>query len=264
VRVERNGSFGTAVAPRISLLQTLRTGGGVLGRTALRFNAGLGVKEPTLLESFSPNFFFQGNPDLQPERARTVDVGIEQRLAGDRVRVEVTWFDNRFRDQIALETVDFETFEGRFVNLERSRSRGAELAVDMAPAGWLEARAGYTRLDTCRGAAGADCPEFADTARLVRRPKHSGFVDVTARIRKATLGLAGAFVGQRRDTAVAAFDPPLTADGYAVWTLLAEYAVGAGADAFARIENLTDREYMEPLGYRAWRRTAHAGIRLRF
>jgi outer membrane cobalamin receptor len=49
-----------------------------------------------------------------------------------------------------------------------------------------------------------------------------------------------------------------------VWALLAEYAVGAGLDAFVRVENLTDRNYMEPVGYQAWRRTAHAGLRVRF
>ena len=264
VRVERNDSFGTAVVPRVSLLQTLRTGAGMFGRTAVRFNAGLGVKEPTLLESFSPNFFFQGNPDLKPERARTVDIGLEQRLADDRVRVEVTWFDNRFRDQINLETVDFTTFEGRFVNVDRSRSRGLELAVDAVPVGWLEARAGYTRLDTCRETTSADCSEFADNLRLVRRPKHSGFVDVAARLHKATVGVSGVFLGTRTDSSFAAFDPPLVSDGHAVWAVLAEYAVGAGLDAFVRVENLTDREYMEPLGYQAWRRTAHAGIRVRF
>ena len=263
-RVERNDSFGTAVVPRVSLLQVVRTGGRLFGRTAVRVNAGLGVKEPALLESFSPNFFFQGNPDLEPERARTFDVGLEQRLAGDRVRAEVTWFDNRFRDQITVETVDFTTFEGRFVNVDRSRSRGFEVAMDAAPAGWLEMRAGYTRLDTCRETGADDCSTFADNLQLVRRPKHSGFIDVTARFRRATVGLSGVFVGERRDVSFAVFDSPLAAEGYGVWALLAEYAVGAGLDAFVRVENLTDRDYMEPIGYQAWRRTAHAGLRVRF
>ncbi|HUF47254.1 MAG TPA: TonB-dependent receptor [Vicinamibacterales bacterium] len=264
LRVEQNESFGTAVAPRLSILQTLRTGTGTLGRTAVRFNAGRGVKAPSLLESFSPNFFFQGNADLEAERARTIDVGIEQRLADDRVRVELTWFDNRFRDQITVETIDFSTFEGRFVNVDRSRSRGIELAVDAVPAGWLELRAGYTRLDTCRETSTADCSGFADTLRLVRRPKHSGFVDVTTRTGQATLGLSGVIIGDRRDTSVAFFDPALPEQSYAVWALLAEYAVRTGVDAFLRVENLTDRTYMEPLGYQAWGRTVHAGLRVRF
>jgi vitamin B12 transporter len=264
VRVERNEAFGTAVVPRLSLLQTIRTGNDALGRTAVRFNAGLGVKAPTLLESFSPNFFFRGNPDLEPERARTIDVGVEQRLADDRVRVDVTWFDNRFRDQIAVQTIDVTTFEGRFVNVDRSRSRGVELAIDAVPAGWLEVRAGYTRLETCRETETSDCSTFDDTLSLVRRPKHSGFLDVAARVRRATLALSGVFVGERRDSSIAVFDPPLAAEGYAIWTATAEYAVGAGLDAFVRVENLTDREYMEPVGYQAWRRTAHAGVRVRF
>ena len=36
------------------------------------------------------------------------------------------------------------------------------------------------------------------------------------------------------------------------------------ATAFVRVENLTDVDYMEPLGYPAWRRSVHAGLRLKF
>jgi len=45
---------------------------------------GLGIKEPTVLQSFSPSPFFRGNPNLLPERSRSAEVGVEQRFAGDR------------------------------------------------------------------------------------------------------------------------------------------------------------------------------------
>jgi len=41
----------------------------------------LGIKEPTLIESFSRSPYFMGNPDLQPEKARSFDAGVEQSLA---------------------------------------------------------------------------------------------------------------------------------------------------------------------------------------
>jgi outer membrane receptor protein involved in Fe transport len=58
--------------------------------TKLKFNAGLGVKEPTILQSFSPSPSFLGNSDLEPERATTVDAGIEQRLFAQRVKIEAS------------------------------------------------------------------------------------------------------------------------------------------------------------------------------
>src|SRR6185295_1825527 len=87
VRAEDNDSFGTLGMPRVSASVLVHPGHEAFGETRLKFNAGLGVKEPTLLESFSPSPFGLGNPDLLPERARAVDFGVEQRLAADRAKV---------------------------------------------------------------------------------------------------------------------------------------------------------------------------------
>lgn len=99
VRAEHNASFGTAVVPRASLVYLVRSGSGHAGDTSLRASAGLGVKEPTILEMFSQNRFFLGNPDLAPERSATFDVGIEQRLFRQHAKVELTWFDGRYRSE---------------------------------------------------------------------------------------------------------------------------------------------------------------------
>ena len=81
---------------------------------ALKASAGLGIKEPTVLQSFSLSPFFMGNLNLAPERSRTVDAGIEQRMAGDRARIDATWFDNRFKNQISLRTTNPATFEAQY------------------------------------------------------------------------------------------------------------------------------------------------------
>src|SRR5262245_3814371 len=98
-RIEHNDSFGTAAVPRGSIVVVARSASGALGETKLRASAGLGIKEPTVLESFSPSPFFLGNPDLEPERARTIEAGIDQRFAADRARIELTWFDNHYKNE---------------------------------------------------------------------------------------------------------------------------------------------------------------------
>ena len=82
-----------------------------------------GIKEPDFSQSFGVSFFAQGNPDLKPERSRTFDVGVEQRLGGGRGRVEATYFDHRYDDQIAYQIVDFDTFQGTL--REPGRDQGA-------------------------------------------------------------------------------------------------------------------------------------------
>src|SRR5206468_10108807 len=113
-RVERNDSFGTRAVPRAAFAWRAR--GGVDALT-LRASAGAGIKEPSFFESFGVSFFAQGNPDLKPERSRTFDLGLEQRLAADRVRLAATVYRHDYLDQIAFHVVDFNTFQGTFVNI---------------------------------------------------------------------------------------------------------------------------------------------------
>ena len=80
--------------------------------TTLRASAGMGIKEPSFLESYGESFFAKGNPDLDPERSTTFDVGVEQRLLASRLRAAVTWFHHDYRDQIAYTVVDWTHLRG--------------------------------------------------------------------------------------------------------------------------------------------------------
>lgn len=266
LRLEHNESFGTAVAPRLSLAVTLADGRGTWGRTLLKANAGRGVKEPTILQSFSPSPFFLGNPDLEPEIAVTADVGVEQRLFDDRLRVEAVWFDNRYRNQISTRTTNPATFEAQYFNIGRTHARGLEFVADVVPAPGWHARAGYTFLDSEIVESTSNfSPVFAEGQWAFRRPRHSGFIDAGWTGARASVSVFGLIVGRRVDSDFGTFDPGfMELPRYAVWTVAGSYRVQAPIEIYARVENLTDADYMEPVGYLTWGRTAHAGIRLRF
>src|SRR5262249_4116747 len=78
VRFEHNASVGNATVPRVAGAWYLRQANGSVGTTRVHASAGKAIKEPTILQSFSPNPFFLGNPDLLPERTRAFDAGVEQ------------------------------------------------------------------------------------------------------------------------------------------------------------------------------------------
>jgi len=266
VRAEDNASFGTVGVPRVSAAGLLHRGGGALGDTKLTFNAGLGVKEPTILQSFSLNPYYLGNPSLLPERARTIDVGIEQRLARDRAKVTASWFDNRYRNQIATETTDVATFAAEYFNIGLTTARGLELAGEAAPVEALRVSGGYTFTDSkIVQSTSAFDPVFAAGQWAFRRPRHAGFVQVAWTRGRVGVDLDGVFVGRRTDSDFGALGTPVTSDApYAVWALGVHYHPTRRLETYVRIENLTDRDYMEPLGYQAWRRTAHVGLRVGF
>ncbi|OLC84900.1 MAG: hypothetical protein AUH72_00575 [Acidobacteria bacterium 13_1_40CM_4_65_8] len=265
-RIERNDSFGTAAVPRGSIVFVARSSNGAVGETKLRASAGLGIKEPTVLESFSPSPFFRGNPDLEPERSRTVDAGIEQRFAADRAKVELTWFDNRFENKISTRTTNPATFEAQYFNIGLSRARGAELSLDAAPARGLRARAGYTFLASKILESTAPNNVVLQAGNwLFRRPRHSGFVGATWVWSLLSANVDGVFIGRYVDSDFSSLQPPiLTNDGYTTWNARVGWRVSRQLTGTVSIDNLADAEYMEPLGYPALRRAIRAGVRVAF
>ncbi len=165
VRVEHNDSFGTATVPRVAAAFVARQSRGAVGETRLKASAGRGIKEPTIVESYSPDPFFLGNPELLPERSRSVDAGIEQRLAHDRLKIEATWFDGRFRDIISTRTLSFNPFRSQFFNIGETRARGLELARRRRPG---RGRADPRRLHV--HAVARDAEHVAGKRRVRRRP----------------------------------------------------------------------------------------------
>lgn len=267
LRYEHNDSFGNEWVPRVSGALVAYKSAGAFGNTTLKFNAGKGVKEPTLIQSFSPNTSFLGNPDLLPERARTWDIGVEQRLAMDRVRIEATYFDNRYQDQITTKTTSTNPFRSQYFNkFGYTNAKGAEVSIDIAPVDTLRLGGGYTFLNADvfdRATATSDATPLASA--LIRRPRKSLFARAAWTWRGASADLDGIHVGQRLDSDFSSLSPAITSSGdYWLWNLAARYKINARVEVFGRVQNLGDTQYMEPLGYPAWGRTVHVGLSLKF
>ena len=148
IRFENNGSFGFYAAPRVAASWEIHHDDGTAGSTRVRASAGRGIKEPTFRQSYNPSTGDLGNPDLKPERSRGFDAGIEQRLSGERLRVETTYFANHFDDLISLGPSDPVTFASQYMNIGETRASGLEFSADAAAATSLRLHAAYTFLDS--------------------------------------------------------------------------------------------------------------------
>ena len=124
------------------------------------------------------------------------------------------------------------------------------VTLDIAPVRTLRIAAGYTYVD-------------ADAA--LRRPAHSGFARASWRPARGSLDVDVRKVGVRADNDFSSLSPSLLESGGEwVWNAAASVRLGARVEAVGRVENAFDRQYMEPLGYPAWRRTAHIGLSVKF
>jgi vitamin B12 transporter len=258
-RIERNGSYGTHAVPRAALAVRLREGDDA---TTLRASAGMGVKEPSFLESYGQFSWAKGNPDLGPERSTTFDLGLEQRLFGSRLRVSITAFHHEYRDQIAYTIVDWSTYEGTYVNLARARARGLEAALEARPEPHLRLLGQYTYLDgeILESPSGFD-PVYAAGEPLLRRPKHQGSLTAQVSFPRWSAGATLVHVGERADSDFVGLG--LTrADPYTRLDARLRVRVAGSVEGFVVGENLLSAKYQEVLGYPALGRSIRGGLRL--
>jgi vitamin B12 transporter len=266
LRIEHNDSFGSAVVPRGSIAYIVHQPSGSLGETTIKASAGLGIKEPTLTQSFSTSPFFLGNPDLDAERSKTFDLGVEQRFLADRARIEATWFANRYKDIISTQTLSFVPFVSQYFNIGLTRAQGAELSGDLAPAPGLLIRGGYTLLASkIIDSTSPNNPVFEEGQWLFRRPRHSGYVGLAWARDRLTADVSAVFIGRRVDSDFSSLEPPIESnDGYMTWDLRAAFRVVGPLSITGAVDNLTDADYMDPLGYPALGRALRIGLRAGF
>jgi vitamin B12 transporter len=266
IRFDNNESFGFYASPRLSASFLARQSGAksAWGTTKIKANFGMGIKEPTLLESFSTSIYFQGNPDLKPEKTTSFDVGIEQQFNSNRGVIEWTYFENRFRDQIGYEITDYSTYAGSFFNIGKTKARGIEISAKHGLFWNLAVSGAYTFLDSeIVDSVSAFDPAFAKGQELFRRPRHSGNLDLRWKFRKFGLGATGILVGSRVDSDYS--DLGMTRnDGYSLLNLIANMKLTKDISIFAAVNNVANERYMEVLGYPALRRNFRIGLRAGF
>jgi len=238
LRYDNHSRFGDVWSPRASV--SWRT-----GRWKLRASGGTGFRAPSVGELFYP---FSGNPDLQPERSTSYDLGAEYEVAGGRAAASVFW--NDFRHLIVY---DFAT--GLNFNVGRARSRGAELSWRQTITTAASLDAGYTYLAT----------EDRDTGLpLIRRPRHSGFLGMTLTpVSRLEVSPRAVFVGARSDVKALSTTERVEAPSYWRFDLYARYRIGPLAP-YLRAQNLNDRRYEEANGFPASGRRIAGGLEVTF
>ncbi len=284
--------FGWNANPKIGVsLLARRHSEQAIGATRFKASFGTGIKEPTLDEAFGPSLFALGNPGLDPERTVSFDAGITQEFFDRRLSLELTYYDNRFRDLIIFEsTTTFGPIRlpngvlTNFVNADRASGRGIELIASARPSGplaRLHLTGSYTylrsRLDRAADILDFPPPTFEAVLvpnpelglPLLRRPKHSGAFEVSWIDKRFDLVIDGSLVGRRRDFIpfpFAKFDSsgrPVFNDGYAKLNGAGSVHISKFLTMFARVENLLNQDYQEIIGFPAYRLNFSAGLRVR-
>src|SRR5262249_12497641 len=258
------------VSPRIATAFLLRDPSNTesVGATRVHSSFGTGIREPNGFE-----LAFTDNPKLKPEQSISFDAGVEQRFFSDRATFDVTYFYNRYQDQIVVlggSLTNLSEFSSD--NLANARAQGIESTLRLRPFRPLEVSAQYTWLDSrilaLDGRSTVNAP-FEVGQPLIRRPRESGSFSVAWRHRALTLNTNAYVRGQVFDiepslgTFACTLHKPcfFNVKGYTLANAGFSYRLPAGVEIHGQLNNFLNQKYEAAFGFPALRLNFLAGLR---
>lgn len=238
-------TFGRATTGRA-------TAAWLVAQRALKFRASYGTafRSPSFLDLYGQSAFYVGNPNLHPERARGWDSGLDYYLPNKSGTLTATWFETDFTDLIAS-TANFRSVE----NIQRARTRGAELSARTTLPAAIEIRASFSYLEA---------QNLTSNTRLLRRPRQSGRIDAWHDFGAGvTAGVGLNLAAHRRDVNAKTY-AQIDQEDYAVTRLYAAWQLNSHLALKLRFENLLNKNYEEVNGYPALGFGVFGGLEWKF
>lgn len=248
LRHDDNSRFGGAttyrIAPSILMSES---------QTRLKGSVGTAFKAPSLQQLFVdfPSDGFFSNPNLQPEKSVGYDAGFEQTVLDKAVKFGSTYFHNSIKNLIASNDAGTTN-----INIGKAETYGFESFVDYKASSTVTVRGDHTY---------TIANNVIKDQELSRRPKHKASLTTTWQATRplslsATALYVGPWIDGNRDFSISR----MKTDSYTVFNVAGTYDLGGGVTAFARIDNLFDKRYEDPIGFQRPGLGVFAGLRVNF
>lgn len=220
----------------------------------LKFFANLSsaFKTPVLNQLYGP---FGANPDLKPEKAKTVEAGIHYLPGADFPELRATWFSRTIRDAIVYTTA--------YENRDELNDRGVELEA-FYRTGRITVQAQYQYV------TGKEItPVETRNNPLYRRPRHMGGAGVVYQVTGNWLvSVHAKSFGKRNDiyfdfntftSKEVVLDPYTLVDVYSEYRLMQ-----SRVKVFVDVRNVLNQVYAEVYGYSTQQLNVTMGVSVRY
>jgi len=247
IRWDRHDRFGSAVTFRIAPALLIPETG-----TKLKATYGTAFKSPSLYQLYAPPLWGPlGNVDLNPERSRGWDVGLEQAFLHDRLMLEATYFRNDFDDLI-----QWDWLRG-YINIASASTQGTEFLLQAYPQKKITLHVAYTRTKAI---------DNESNIPLLRRPKDNFSVRLDLDLTKwGQISISYVFTGQREDIFFTGWaSERVTMPAFSLLNTAFSFTVSPGALIYIRLHNILDTEYEWVKGYGTRGFSFHGGIQIRY
>ncbi|HEU4779551.1 MAG TPA: TonB-dependent receptor [Steroidobacteraceae bacterium] len=229
VRVDEPDGYSSVTSPRLRVAYEFADSGfSVAGAWGKAF------KLPSMYALGHP---LVGNPDLVPERGESHEIELSQKLLDGAARWSATYFDGEFRNAI-----DFDSGPPpMLVNRNRVDSHGFELAGQLGVGEQWMLDASVTNARSRIASTGGE---------LRNRPDwRAGLGAHWAPSTMLKFSAAATYVGSSFDSSIATGDVRLPA--YTRVDVSAVWQVSPRLETYLAIDNLTDEQYEQFIGFEA-------------
>lgn len=242
LRIDDNEQFGSHTTGRLA------AGRSFAGNNSVWLAIGTAFKAPTLIDLYVdfPNFNFFANPDLSPEKARNIEIGVSTVLLQTTLGTQI--FQNDIRDLIGSDS----SFRS-LANVSRARIKGVEISAMRDILGW-QASLAVTLLDH----------ENRDTGNeLLRRPDEQLNLTLTRQFEQLSLLLNWEVRSTQADLDPVTFGTSRVG-GYGKLDASLEWQWLDAISLQLKVGNLFDKTYEVVDGYNARGRNSMLTARYRY
>lgn len=226
LRHDKNEQFGSANTGSVDL------GWQLTPAWMLTAGYGTGFRVPSFNDLYYPLAYgYSGNPNLQPERARTERIGLNWQ--NHAWSASMTSFRTRTHDLIAY-SMDPVNFTSTMKNINQAEVLGTEWQLGWHTAGWV-VNASSTWLSTRDQKTGTSLP---------RQPKWSGRIDLDRRVGRWDAGITVRGQTHTHETTATQIN-----NGFMTADLRVSYQFAPNWHAEAKLTNITNRAYQTAYGY---------------
>lgn len=221
----------------------------------LHASAGTGIVNPSYFELYADAFGFTGNPNLNPERNKSFDIGAEFAVFDGRGLIDITYFNETLTDEITSVSTGPGTFTYENQVGESDR-QGLEVSGTMQATDVLALRLAYTYIDA----------KNPDNTVEIRRPRHELALGATLDTfgGRGTVSADIRHVSGNFDTQFWGTNDTVELPAYTTVDVAARYKLTDTLTLNGRITNLFDDDAVDVWGFASRGRAAYVGISARF
>ncbi|MCT7560758.1 TonB-dependent receptor plug domain-containing protein [Aliarcobacter butzleri] len=240
LRYDKYSDFDNKATGKIGIKQY------IIDELNVSSNYGTGYNTPTFIQLYKTAW--GGNPNLEPEKTKGYDIGIEYK------GFSVTYFDTKVNNLIQSVQIAPWTYQNQNINGD-SKFKGTEIAYKKSVIEDVFVNLNYTNLSA----------KNANGEKLLNRPTNKfGFGVDYYGLKDFHFNINGEYIGTRYSPNFIDFNERTKTGNYTIWNAVVDYDINKTFSTYVKLDNMFNKDYQIVDGYATSQRAAFVGLKASF